>query len=128
MNKKVAISTILFFIALIGGIFLLPEKNAPLNAPNDDSSAKMVFYYGDTCPHCKIVEEFFLQNNIEDRVKFDKKEVYNNKSNQADLGKKAAKCGINPNNIGVPLFWDGSTCLVGDKPIMNFFKEKLNIR
>lgn len=128
MNKKVVITTVLFFIAVIGAIMILTKKNGADTKPSENNSTDLVFYYGDTCPHCKIVEEFFIQSKAEEKIKFDKKEVYNNKKNATDYGVTAQKCNLKEEERGVPLFYDGQECLVGDQPIIDYFKQKLNIQ
>lgn len=93
---------------------------------NNSGSDSMVFYYSLTCPHCKNVEKYIVDNNVKDKVKFEEKEVSGNKENAADFGDKISKCGIKPEEAGVPLFWDGSACLVGDQQIINYFFTKIN--
>jgi len=63
---------------------------------------------------------------VEAKVPFIKKEIYYNKQNASELAEKAAACGIPADSIGVPFLWDGATCLVGDQPIIDFFKAKIN--
>ena len=120
-------------IVILGGIifiiatfyFLNEKKNRELLESVKD---KMIFFYGETCPHCANVEKFFKENNIENKIQFEEKEVYNDKNNAKLLILVAKrKCNLKENEIGVPFFWDGSKCIVGDQPIINYFKEKLNI-
>ena len=120
-------------IVILGGIifiiatfyFLNEKKNRELLESAKD---KMIFFYGETCPHCANVEKFFEENEIEKEIQFEEKEVYNDKNNAKLLILVAKrKCNLKENEIGVPFFWDGSKCIVGDQPIINYFKEKLNI-
>ncbi len=92
----------------------------------NSDSGKMIFYYSLTCPHCKNVEKYIEENNVKAKVTFEAKEVSENKDNAAEFADKVAKCGIKPEEAGVPLFWDGSTCFVGDEPIINYFFTKIN--
>jgi hypothetical protein len=130
MNKKVIIS-ILVAAAVLGGIFLIFNRN---NSKNQQkvagiSDESLIFFYGEGCPHCINVEKFLEENkNVEETVKFEKLEVWGNAANRNLLAEKAKKCGINTNSIGAPLFWTGSTCLVGDVDIIAFFKEKASIQ
>ena len=96
----------------------------------DSNKDKTIFFYGDGCPHCAIVETFFQDNNVESKVQFEKQEVFNNKQNSNLMTIIATKkCSISENNLGVPFLWDGqnSKCLVGDQDIINFFKQKIGI-
>lgn len=116
--------------AILGGIglyFLLPDDQVATQdqvVPKDE----IVFYYGDTCPHCKKVEEYVAQNNVHDKVQFEEKEIYNNKKNSEELTNVAKQCGIAENKVGVPLLWTGEECLVGDKDIIAFFEEKIGMQ
>jgi hypothetical protein len=89
----------------------------------------LILFYGQGCPHCKIVDDFITQNKIEDKVKFIKLEVWYNKENQIILGEVAAKCGITSSQVGVPLLYDGKDkCYVGDVDIINFFTNEAGIK
>jgi glutaredoxin len=108
-------------LAGIGLYFVLPEDNTKKSL-----SDEMIFYYGDTCPHCQKVEEYVAQNNVQEKVPFEKKEVYNNEENAKELARTAQQCGLEKSKIGVvPLLWTGKNCLVGDKDIIAFFAEKI---
>jgi len=91
---------------------------------------EVVLFFGDGCPHCKLVDDYITQNKIEEKVKFTKLEVpFGNKtspqlvSNANALLKKAQFCGIKTDQVGIPFLWDGKTCIVGDQDIINFFKN-----
>jgi len=127
MNKKLLISLILFISASIIGVFLLSSnKDAkPLVNEVEPSINQIIFFYGDGCPHCAIVEEYFQENNIKEKVSFTEKEVYNNQKNSQELLEKVRICGIPTDSIGVPFLWDGAKCLVGDQDIIEFFDSKI---
>ena len=109
---------IIIFMVAIGAIYNLVSK--PPEKTNE-----VILYYGDTCPHCKIVEEYLSKNRpVEKKLNLIKKEVYKNRDNANDLGLKAEICRYyNPVGIPVPFFYNKGTCLVGDKPIIDFFKK-----
>ena len=113
------------FIVLGIGFYFSREKNS---SPNQDLKG-IVLFYGIGCPHCAKVEEFIKENKIKEKIVFEEKEVYFNKDNVKKLVEIAKKCGFNEKEIGVPFLWDGENqrCIVGDEPIINFFKEKLNL-
>lgn len=113
MDKKNIV--IFIIIAIVVGFFLLNKKQ---------TTNEKILFYGSTCPHCKIVEQFIIDNNIKSKIAFTELEVYENTANQKILLEKAKICGIDQNAIGVPLFWDGATCITGDQPIINYFKEQ----
>ncbi|MFA5754300.1 MAG: glutaredoxin domain-containing protein [Patescibacteria group bacterium] len=85
----------------------------------------MTLFYGETCPHCQIVEEYLTANQVRARVQFQEREVYNNPANAQELTRRARQCGLDiTQGVGVPFFFDGKNCLVGDQEIINFFKDK----
>ena len=85
----------------------------------------IVLYYGDGCPHCALVDSFVNENNVEQKVQFVRKEVYNNKSNAREMASFAKKCGLPTDSIGIPFLWTGTQCLTGDKDIIAFFQQQL---
>jgi glutaredoxin len=94
------------------------------NSSTAVSSTDKIFFYGDTCPHCKNVEEFMAANGTRNKLSFQELEVYNNQANAKLLGQTAQKCGLDTSaGIGVPFFYDGSKCLMGDQDIINYFKQ-----
>jgi glutaredoxin len=113
------------FIVLGIGFYFSREKNSS----QDQDLKGIVLFYGIGCPHCAKVEEFIRENKIKEKIAFEEKEVYFNKDNAKKLVEIAKKCGFNEKEIGVPFLWDGENqrCIVGDEPIINFFKEKLNL-
>jgi len=128
MNK---ISLTIFFIVIIAiiGFLFFQEKNKNQQLIEMILKAienRIVFFYGDGCPHCAKVEEFFKENDVESKIQFDKKEIYDDKPNAQLLFLIAQrKCNLSGDKIGVPLLWDGSKCIIGDGDIINFFKQKI---
>jgi glutaredoxin len=86
-----------------------------------------VLYYGSTCSHCKIIEEFINSNNITEKLKFEQKEVFENKENANELTKVAEYCKLDSSNIGVPFMYYEGECYIGDIDIIKLLKEKANI-
>ena len=113
----------LLIFALISVLLLIKIKE---NQFLEKAPEKMIYFFGKTCPHCVGVEKFFKENEIEKKFQFEKREVFYNEANKRLLILLAEKkCNLKEDKIGVPLFWTGSECFVGEKPIVDFFKEKL---
>ncbi len=115
------------------GAPMLKELEKQVDTLNSQDSKRIVpstliFFYGSSCPHCQNVEKYFTDNKIAEKIKFDQKEVYANPKNSALLVQYAKKCGINENEIGVPLLWDGSKCFVGDQAIIVYFQSILGLK
>ena len=128
MNKK-AIIIIIVIILAAALFFLWYSTAARVTTEPTIVPEGIILFYGQGCPHCKNVEDFIVQNNIEDSVKFTMLEVWYNKDNQVPLAEVVQKCGINSNEVGVPFLFDGgSKCYIGDIDIINFFKDAAKIK
>src|SRR3989304_6769618 len=112
----VIIVVTVFLIA--GGVtaFTKKEKQA-LGLPTNYE-----YYWSTTCPHCAKVQEFLDSWEGKDKLTLDKKEI-ENFANSTLLIKRASTCNIPTETVGVPfLFTPEGQCLVGDEPIIEFFK------
>lgn len=88
--------------------------------------ADIMIFYGTTCPHCKKVNDFIIENNIDQIVKLQHLEVYNDKSNLELMKQKLELCKnlSEDDKGGVPFLYSPDTCVVGDQPIIDFLKKK----
>jgi len=145
MNKNgfwIVIAVIV--IAVVGGIVFYsakaPKDNNSTTATNTSTDttasrtikttpgADITLYYGYNCPHCKLVEEYIIDKNIDQKVQFDMKEVYKIRANATDMEAKAKICNIPTTEMGVPFLFDAKTkkCLTGDVTIKEFFDQQAN--
>lgn len=127
-NNKMVLSAVLLGILIFISVILLSKKDNVSNDIDNNSTVNsdIILYYGDGCSHCKIVEDFIKENDIDKKVVFVRKEIFNNEQNRLDIQQKAKICNIDTNTIGVPFLWDGSRCIIGDKDVILFFKNKLD--
>lgn len=129
MDKKFIFAVVfisLIFI-IVGYIFVgsstkNKKRNNSLLIPKDN---QIVFYYGETCPHCREVEEWMKKNKIEEKIKIEKKEVWSNQANAQELSLVAQKCNLNPNNIGVPFLYSDGKCYIGTPAVKKAIEEKI---
>jgi glutaredoxin len=105
----------------IGALVVFNNFSKPEINTND-----IILFYGKDCPHCKIVDEYVAQNKVEDKVKFTRLEVSENRNNSNLLVEKAKICGLDINQIGVPFLWNGQSCFMGDPDVVKFFKDEVN--
>jgi len=131
MKKTTIILVILIVFVLIVGIYFVVKgrrnNDEQLLASVQNST---IFFYGDGCPHCANVDKFVTDNNVESKIQFERKEIFNDSNNSHLMTLIATKkCGLSESNLGVPFLWDGpeSKCVSGDQPIIDFFKQKLGI-
>ena len=88
----------------------------------------MILYYGDTCPHCKEVEEYIKMNGLENELPIVQKEVYQNQGNALQLTNRAKECGLPiDQGVGVPFMWFEGKCYLGTPDIEKLLAEKAGL-
>lgn len=85
-------------------------------------SQEVVYFYGEECRHCKDVAAFLEENKIAEKVQFEKKEVWHNKVNAAEMGEKANICGLDKRKIGVPFLFAEGKCYISTPEVEGYFK------
>lgn len=101
------------------------------NFPNYDDP-DLIFYFGDGCPHCENVEDWISQNDLEGKLKINRKEVYYDQQNQTELYDTVKQfCPdliSSSGGIGVPTAFDpiNKNCIQGDTPIIEFLSSKMS--
>jgi glutaredoxin len=133
MDKKIIISTALFLLLSAGAIFILGSEKNPSTEGSGSSvssapAGQIILYYGSTCPHCEDVEAWLKDNDVQSKVSYQEKEVYESKDNSKELVATAKICGKDENSIGVPFLWTGSDCLVGYDQIIEFFGQRMSVQ
>ncbi|OGI21844.1 MAG: hypothetical protein A2808_02775 [Candidatus Moranbacteria bacterium RIFCSPHIGHO2_01_FULL_55_24] len=127
-NKKLWIilgGTFLIIAAFVAW-GLMEEKQARKETAVPDAS--IIYYYGEECPHCKVINEFLEKNDVASKVSFTKKEVWHDQENSAEMQARAESCGLDKNQIGVPfVYTDEGKCLIGEPDVKKFFSEKAGI-
>lgn len=129
-KKQTYIVLVIALFLIAGAIFWGMKQPETANAPSVnecDPAADVIYYYGETCPHCKDVTKFLEDNKIAEKVNFCKKEVWNNKDNNAEMEKKAAECKIEKSGMGVPFLYARGMCYVGTPDVEAFFKQEAGI-
>ncbi len=121
MNKKILLAIIIAIVLIGIASFIFWKYRTP-------QANGIIYFYGEGCPHCANVDQFLKDNKIEEKVSFEKKEVFNNQDNAKELVDLSQKCGLPSDQVGVPFLWDGSKCYVGDTDVINFFKQKTGIQ
>ncbi|MFZ2187390.1 MAG: glutaredoxin domain-containing protein [Candidatus Moraniibacteriota bacterium] len=122
--EKKTIAILLGTLVVVGGLVYWGLQDNGQSQIVDDPDA-IVYYYGEGCPHCKVVQDFLDDNDIAAKVSFEKKEVWSDKQNAAEVGRRAKVCGIKPDGMGVPFVYGGDgRCYIGEPDVINFFKIK----
>lgn len=123
MGKKIPILLLILVTVVATGFFFMSKGN---NVKKLQSNSRIIFFYSMQCPHCEIVKDFFANNDVRNKVKFDEKEVSQNRDNLVQLIHIRRRCHLPVEKyVSVPLLWTGSECLTGDQDIIEFFKERI---
>ena len=126
MIKKIV--TILIIIVVFFGFYkITSQKPASITTINPD--ADLFLFYGDTCPHCKIVEEFIDKNQIDQKLKINNLEVYTNQANSSlfsSMVNEICPDKSSPNGLPVPFLINkkDKQCFLGDTSITEYLTEK----
>lgn len=127
MIKKIIPALII--IAVLIGFYLLTSKKPASITSIETPTLDYILFYGNTCPHCKIVEEFISNNQIDQKIKINQLEVYNNKSNSSlftNMVKEICPDQLKTEGLPVPFLIDQKEkkCTIGDTPITEYLTEK----
>lgn len=111
------------FLLLIVALFLLnrvPNKAIDFN-PDDF----ILIFTSPTCPHCQAVKEFVSTNSLESKLPIKFLDLTQNQSYSNLLSQKASICQIDQKSIGIPFYFYGGKCLMGDQPIIDVLSQML---
>jgi len=90
-----------------------------------------ILFYGNGCPHCAQVEQYFEDNSIQEKFDLKLKEVYFNRNNLTELQDYLAKLELDTTQIGVPFLVinNENECsyINGSTPIIDFFQKKMDM-
>ncbi len=123
--RKFLVPTIIILavLAAFAGFYLLTKNTLVPKTPTP-LPTNYEYFWGNGCPHCVNVSEFLDNWSGKDKIKIDKKEVWNNPANAALMQERATYCKIDKSGMGVPLlFTPDGKCLVGDTPVIDYFKN-----
>jgi len=113
MIKKILIAIIV--VAVL--VFVFKPITYPL-------PANPTYYWGNGCPHCKIVADFLSSWDKKDTVKIDKKEIWSSAANTKEMQARYTSCNIPQSQMGVPLlFTPEGNCYSGDQLIIDYLKN-----
>ena len=115
LRRVVAIFiALLVFVGLIGMAFAAHEST-------------VYFFYGQGCPHCAIVENYFEENRMYDAYAIDAREIYFNRENALLYTNLMSELGVPREERGVPAVVMGETVIVGDQPIISRFEREADV-
>ncbi len=130
MDRKIVLTTLavslLILILAAVMVFSWDKKNRQLEGEvKIPPKEAIVYYYGETCSHCQEVQKWMSEEKIEEKIKIEKKEVWNNQKNSLELTKVAEFCRLNSSSIGVPFLFADGQCFIGVPEVKRVLTEKL---
>ena len=126
--KKFTTIIIVLTISIIALGVLLISKGSSSKPTTYPLPPNLTYYWGNGCPHCKIVEDFLSswEKNLpagRQGLVIDKKEVWSSVANANELKARYEYCKVPQSEMGVPLlFTPDGKCFSGDTEIINYFK------
>ena len=125
--QKQLLAFVLITASLLGILFLVfslsNSNSGEVKSAITFEKDAIIYYYGNTCPHCAVLNDWLEENKIADKVKFAKKEVYSNQQNSLELQSAAKECGLDTSSIGVPFVYARGECFIGENA-QKFFEEE----
>jgi len=128
-NKITIIGLVVVFVAIIVGAYAFGSKNDKSMALQSSPAASsgIIFFYGNTCPHCAEVEKWMEENQVSQKISIVKKEVYQNQQNAKELTEAAKSCGLPTDSIGVPFLYAEGKCYIGTPDVINYLSGMVAI-
>ena len=132
MDKKLLLTLLLSAIVLVllGVIFIGSKnkktENSSTSVTPQNSSRDIIYYYGNTCPHCKEVSDYIDKNDLMNKLPITKKEVYENTQNANEMIAAAKECGLDTNSIGVPFVFSQRKCFIGTPDVIEYLESRIN--
>ena len=138
MNKQQIYTLVIVLViaGLMSSIIISANNNKKAESPqgeviaelDENSELDAIIYYGIQCPFCKDVDQWIEDNQAEEYLVLEHKEVSQNLANSMELQKAAAGCGYQRNEVGVPFMLANGECYSGKIEIINYLKEQLKLK
>ncbi len=120
MLKRVIVYVVLILAILALLVFFIRSIHRGQKPP---AANGMVLFYSKICPHCMNVERFIDSNQVMSKLKLIQKQV---NTHIKEVMAVAKICKLNPQRLAIPLLWTGKACIIGDKPVIDYFKQQMS--
>ena len=119
--KKILLAIISLFLLVSCG------SSEPLDVINPD--ADHIYFYWKTCPHCIKVKKYFDENDIMNKYKIEKREVWTSKLNSEFFTKIVENLWLPSEEVGVPFLYKKSdkSYLIWDAKIIELFDGNVEL-
>lgn len=124
MKTKLKIISIfsIFFSLIALSLFSGKITSIAQAKTNQEQEKTIYFFYGQGCPHCVQVENFFDENKLWEKYPIEKKEIYFERKNAVLFNQIMEKRGVPQDKRGVPTVVIGDKVLTGDSLITTNFE------
>ncbi len=89
-----------------------------------EQESKNCLFFSAGCAHCGKVDKYFQENNILEQHNIEKKNISGDAECAQEFNKICQDNGIPLGKRGIPMLYFEGQCLMGDTPIIDFFKNK----
>jgi len=119
MSKPQLIKSLLVLLFILAFFF-------PAKAVAEVKKDAIYLFWGQGCPHCAQVNQFFEEKGFYDKYPIDKREVYSNRENATLLNEYYEEYRVPLDHRGVPAVFIGDNYLIGGLDIPNQFEQLAN--
>ena len=112
------LNKILTGLFLLIAVLVLPQAVLANNS-EDFEVSKPIMFYGQGCPHCVKVHQFFTEENIN----IEEYEIYHNENNRNLFNKLCEEKNIPLIKRGVPMLFISTEYFIGGTPVINAVKN-----
>ena len=127
---KKNILTVIIVIIILGAFYFITSKKPAVSPTTSTVSSNydVILYWGQGCSHCEKVKEYIQNNQIDQKLKINQKEIHDQNNSQEFQKNVQDNCSelISQEGIGIPVAFDIITkkCYQGDTPIIDYLTEK----
>ena len=129
-SSFIVIGVVAILIAglVVWGVLDGKKKSSEMSVDDTALNNQFIYYYGEECPHCQRVQAFLDENKVADKFTYEKKEVWHNEKNNAEMLRRAQSvCKLDPKQLGVPFVIADGKCFSGEDEVTDIFKQKAGI-
>jgi glutaredoxin len=106
-------------------VFRQPKRQAKENETPAFKKKELVVYFKPTCPHCKILENYLVENQLYKVFDIKKLDVTSDSVNRVALENAHRNCIGAREDLVVPMVTQGGKCAMGEADSIRFLKSLL---
>jgi hypothetical protein len=125
-KKTIGVGVGVLFLAGVFFVFWISSKEAP----RTNWEEAIMYFYGKQCSHCQNVYRFLEENQIGEKVNYQKIEVWESLGSQKLFNEAIRRCKIDTSSggVGVPLLYARGKCFSGETEVVDFFRREIGVK